>query len=153
MEALRLVADLLETEPDLQRALEGDERDLATRHAELVALLPNGTPEPIAGLLGTMLEQGDLGVLPGVVGHLKAMTVGGPGAQVAVIKTKLPVGSAERDAFGRALRTRYGDDLGLVFETDTDLLGGVTVRVGDQIIDGSVATKLSSLSETLLTPR
>lgn len=153
VEALRVVAERLEGDPALRSDLEEGDRDLASRHAEIVALLPSGSPDAAGRLLGTMLERGDLQGLPGVVGHLDAMATFGPAAQVAVVTTTLPVGPAERDAFGKSLRARYGEDIGLVFETDPGLLGGVTVRIGDQIIDGSVATKLSSLGESLLTPR
>ena len=153
MEALRAVADRLDSDPALRASLEGGDRDLASRHAEVVALLPTGSPDAAGRLLGTMLERGDLQALPGVIGHLEAMATGGPASQIAVITTTLPVGPAERETFGKALRARYGDDIGLVFETDPGILGGVTVRIGDQIIDGSVATKLSSLGESLLTPR
>ena len=151
--ALRAVSDRLEGDPALREDVAKPDRDLASRHADLVAVLPDGAPDAAGGVLGTMLERGDLAALPGVVGHLEAMAAGGPGARVAVVTTTLSLEPAAREAFATALRSRYGDGIGLVFETDADLLGGVTVRVGDQIIDGSVAAKLATLGDSLLTPR
>lgn len=35
-------------------------------------------------------------------------------------------------------------------ETDPSLLGGVTIKIGDRLIDGSVRTRLSELAQTLV---
>jgi F-type H+-transporting ATPase subunit delta len=39
------------------------------------------------------------------------------------------------------------------FDVETSLLGGVVVRVGDQVIDGSVKGKLDALAQTLAQSR
>jgi F-type H+-transporting ATPase subunit delta len=39
----------------------------------------------------------------------------------------------------------YGHDVYLNVVVDPDLIGGMTVRVGDELINGSVASKLADL--------
>lgn len=149
--ALRAVAERLDGDPALLAAAQDTDRDFAGRHAMVVALLPEGVPEAAASVLGTMMERGDLASLRAVVSNLDAMAAVGPGANVAVVTTPLPLEATERDSFAKALRAKYTSDIGVIFETDPEILGGVTVRVGDQIVDGSVSSKLSALSESLLT--
>jgi F-type H+-transporting ATPase subunit delta len=48
------------------------------------------------------------------------------------------------------LASRYGQDLSLQYKVDQAILGGLVVRVGDQVIDGSVASKLAALREQLV---
>ena len=47
------------------------------------------------------------------------------------------------------LAERFGADLEFQFEVDASLIGGVYLRVGDQVIDGSVAGKLAALRDRL----
>jgi F-type H+-transporting ATPase subunit delta len=150
--ALRAVADQLAAQPDTLAGLERAETPFAERQARLAQLLPQDAPTLAGNLLGAMLESGDLATLHAVVGHLAAMASGGPGARVAVVTTAIGLGPRERELLASKLREQHGEDLGFLFETDPAILGGVTVRVGDRVIDGSVAAKLSALSASLLTP-
>jgi len=45
------------------------------------------------------------------------------------------------------LKARYGDDVTSEFKVVPDLLGGMRVRVGSDIWDGSVKTRLDQLSQ------
>ena len=47
------------------------------------------------------------------------------------------------------LKARYGDDLTSDFKVVPDLLGGMRVRVGSDIWDGSVKTRLDRLSQAI----
>lgn len=51
------------------------------------------------------------------------------------------------------LEARFGQGLDLTFEVEPAVLGGVVVRVGDQMIDGSVKGKLDALAQTLASRR
>jgi F0F1-type ATP synthase delta subunit len=43
-----------------------------------------------------------------------------------------------------------GDDVSVSFKVDPDVLGGLIVRLGDLVIDGSVVGQLERLQESLL---
>lgn len=45
------------------------------------------------------------------------------------------------------LRGKYGDQLTIDFSTNADLLGGMRVRVGSDVWDGSVKNRLERLSD------
>jgi F-type H+-transporting ATPase subunit delta len=61
----------------------------------------------------------------------------------------VPLTEAEKEAMRAKLTQRFGSDLEIQFEVDASLLGGVYLRVGDQVIDGSVAGKLAALRDHL----
>ncbi|MGD2040487.1 MAG: F0F1 ATP synthase subunit delta [Anaerolineae bacterium] len=44
---------------------------------------------------------------------------------------------------------RFGTDLEFQYEVDKSLIGGIHLRVGDRVIDGSVAGKLAALRDEL----
>ncbi len=52
-----------------------------------------------------------------------------------------------RDQLRRDLQKKYGDDLTLDFFINPDLIGGLRVKVGSHVWDGSVRAKLQALRE------
>jgi F-type H+-transporting ATPase subunit delta len=50
---------------------------------------------------------------------------------------------AQRERLTRILSQGYGKQIRLNVELDPELIGGMTIRIGDDIIDGSLAGKLA----------
>lgn len=74
------------------------------------------------------------------------------GAEMAVVKSAIPLTEEERKAMRQKLESRFGDRLTFRWQVDPTILGGVFIRVGDKVIDGSVAGKLAALKRSL-TPK
>jgi F-type H+-transporting ATPase subunit b len=72
--------------------------------------------------------------------------------QRAVVTTAVPLDEAEKQRYQAALKAQLGADAEADFAIDPSILGGVIVRVGDQVIDDSVAAKLEGM-RTHLSPR
>ncbi len=70
--------------------------------------------------------------------------------RVVRVKSAVPLTETEKEAFRTKLAQKYGEGLVLRFEVDEALIGGVVVRVGDQVIDASIASKLAALKQELL---
>jgi len=62
-----------------------------------------------------------------------------------------PVGLSEQEKKGltASLNTRYGGNLIFDFQQNTALIGGLRIRVGSDVLDGSVRARLDALEETL----
>jgi F-type H+-transporting ATPase subunit delta len=65
------------------------------------------------------------------------------------VTSAVPLTEAERAALRAKLVDRFGTELEFQFEVDPELIGGVRLRVGDQVIDGSVAGRLAALRDRL----
>jgi ATP synthase F1 delta subunit len=65
------------------------------------------------------------------------------------VTSAVPLTSAEEDALRAKLLDRFGPDLEFQFDVDTSLIGGIYLRVGDQVVDGSIAGKLAALRDRL----
>ena len=49
-----------------------------------------------------------------------------------------------------AIKNKFGDISETTFSVDQEILGGIKVRIGNKIIDGSISTKLKRIKESLL---
>ena len=67
----------------------------------------------------------------------------------ATIETASEVDSAIRSEVAANLKSKYGDDLATDFHVDPQLLGGMRIRVGSDVWDGSVRHRLERLQQEL----
>ncbi len=67
----------------------------------------------------------------------------------ATIETASEVDPAIRSEIMTNLKTKYGNDLATEFQVDPALLGGMRVRVGSDVWDGSVRNRLQRLQHEL----
>lgn len=68
----------------------------------------------------------------------------------AEILTALPIGDAEQKSIAAMLKKRLNREVTLTVKIDKSLIGGVIVRAGDLVIDGSVSGKLDKLRLALV---
>ncbi len=67
----------------------------------------------------------------------------------AVIESASPLNRSVGDQVVNNLKSRYGDDLDVEFRTNPELLGGMRVKIGDDVWDGSVRNRLRQLQEQI----
>lgn len=67
----------------------------------------------------------------------------------AVIESVAPLNGSMGERVVANLRTRYGDDLTTEFRTNPELLGGLRIKIGDDVWDGSIRHRLNQLQEKM----
>ena len=67
----------------------------------------------------------------------------------ATIETASEVDPAIHSEIVSNLKSKYGDDLATEFHVDPQLLGGMRIRVGNDVWDGSVRNRLERLQHEL----
>ena len=65
----------------------------------------------------------------------------------AVIESATPLNRSLGDQIVNALRARYGDDVTTEFRTNPELLGGLRIKIGNNVLDGSVRNRINRLQE------
>jgi F-type H+-transporting ATPase subunit b len=71
------------------------------------------------------------------------------GAMTAHVTTALPLSAGEQEKVAGSLAKHLGERPALEFKVDPGILGGLVIQIGDRVIDGSVAGKLTALQEQL----
>jgi F-type H+-transporting ATPase subunit delta len=61
---------------------------------------------------------------------------------VAQVTAAVPLTEAQRDRLAAALAQMYGHEVHLNIEIDPEVIGGIRVELGDEVIDGSIVSRL-----------
>ena len=123
----------------------GDER--AARDA-VERALPEA-PEDVRKFAYTLASKGQLELLPEILTSLRRLAEGGAAVETALVTSTTELSATNRGKLTGIIRRRFGRQLEVRFKTDPELLGGVIVRVGDRVIDGSISTRLGKLANAL----
>ena len=162
--ALYSVADDSRTVDRQRRALEraasllGDRRavavlenprvDPAERQRFALSVLDDATPE-VRNLVLLLLERGRVAVLPKVLEEYDRITDAASGRVRAEVVTAIPVDSGLEKTITTTLSERLGGEVQTTVRQDPAILGGLVIRIGDRVIDGSVRTRLEQLQSSL----
>ena len=68
---------------------------------------------------------------------------------IARVTSAINLSQAQLERLGRALNAVYGRELKLDVSVDPAVLGGLRVQVGDEVIDGTVETRMSDLARAI----
>ena len=68
-----------------------------------------------------------------------------------IVKTTIPLEEYEYNSLVEKLEKKYNKDIILKKIIDPEILGGIYVRIGNDIIDGTVKTRLEDLKKLMLT--
>jgi F-type H+-transporting ATPase subunit delta len=106
--------------------------------------------EPFVNFLQVLNQHGRLDLLrPIALRYRRLLDEKHDRVRVHVISA-VPLDNEQRDKLRTRVRTVFQKEPVLVEDVDADLLGGVTVRVGDWMFDGSLKNQLNRLKNQML---
>ncbi len=146
---LNKVAAAVAGDGALAALLNNPNREAAEKLAALDAVLPADLPAEAANFVRLLVQEGDFALLPQVSAAIAQTGKGRGGPTKADILSAVELTPEEQQALRAKLTQENGDGLVFTFVVDPALMGGLRVRVGDKLIDTSVASRLASLRESL----
>lgn len=136
---------------ELRQTLENPVFKGSQKRAILDALLPRVAPSPaLRNLALLLLERNRIVFLPGIARAYRGLVDERLGRVRASVTSAQPLDPATLASVQKALERRTGKHVLLTSDVDPGLIGGIVARVGDLVLDGSLRTRLSSLSNRIL---
>ena len=105
--------------------------------------------KPITNLLLAVIENGRLSVMPEIAAQFQLLVNRHAGSSDALIHSAFPLGAAQLSDLVATLEKRFGRKLNATVEVHPELIGGVRVVVGDEVLDTSVKARLEQMKVAL----
>jgi F-type H+-transporting ATPase subunit delta len=104
----------------------------------------------VSNLMRAVVENGRLAALPEIAAQFNALVKSRSGTSDATIESAFPIDGAQLPPVVSALEKRFGRKLNATVVVAPELIGGVRVTVGHQVLDTSVRARLEKMRSALV---
>ncbi len=118
--------------------------DAKSGAAEAILAKANLSPT-VANFVKVVARNGRLFALPAIITQFQELAAGERGEVSADVTSAAPLSDAQRSSLAATLKSRIGKTVTLAEHVDPSLIGGLVVKVGSQMIDSSLKTKLTAI--------
>ncbi|MEO1100867.1 MAG: F0F1 ATP synthase subunit delta [Pseudomonadota bacterium] len=123
------------------------------REEKTKALVEVATEAGVSDLLrkffGAMASNGRARDIPAAQNAFDALYAKQRGVKRAMARTAKPMSDSQRDRIRGILAKAVGGDVDLSEEVDPNLIGGIQLRIGSQLVDASISTKLDRMNTAM----
>ena len=104
----------------------------------------------MTGFLILLVQKDRYSEIDGILAYFVSKVKEYKGIGVATVTSATELKAAQKEEVRKALlRTTGYKSMEIEFKTDAQLIGGMIIRIGDRVVDGSVSTKLAGLKKEL----
>ena len=115
----------------------------------LVLNLTDGLEPETRNLVRLLVERGRSGILPAVLERYRALADAASGVTRVEVTAAVPLDGALEKDIRDTLAQRLGGSIHTTVRQDPSIIGGLIIRIGDRVIDGSLRTRLQQLRAAL----
>ncbi len=148
---LEEVLELARANPAFSEFLSSPALPAAKRAKSLVRIFKGRISDHTAHFLLVLNDKGRLGHLPAIAAAFDALVQAHFGRVEVDVYTAEPIRAEELRTIKDRFQKAIGKEAIVHPYTDGSMLGGVKIRIGDRLIDGSLATQLRRMREQLNT--
>ena len=131
---------------DFRRFLRSPVINAEAKSGAIDAILAKANVNATVGnLIKVVARNGRLFALPAIIKAFQALAAKERGEISADVTSAAPLSSAQVKSLADTLKAKIGKTVTLTEHVDPSLIGGLVVKVGSQMIDSSLKTKLSAM--------
>jgi F-type H+-transporting ATPase subunit delta len=138
-------------QPDLRQFADNPKVESHTVYDVITGALKGVSLAPqVQNLLRTVIENGRLNVLPEIAAQYRALVNEQTGISDATVFSAFPINGTQLTDVVSSLEKRFGRKLNAIVEVEPELIGGIRVVVGDEVLDTSVRARLEQMKVALI---
>lgn len=148
---LGLVADMYSRHEELKNFLMNPANDIDARKDLLSSVFKGKIQDEVLSFLFLLLDKGRIKFLQGIYDEFVRLAEEKQNILSISIMTAAPLEDGKADSIAEKFRKLYNaSSVRASVIIDKSLVGGVRVRIGDKLMDGSIKGRLKELQEILL---
>jgi F-type H+-transporting ATPase subunit delta len=140
---------IVDANPSLRDALSDPARSVDDKAALLDSLL-DGKAQPATVTLAKQSLAGSYRTVTGALDEYRRVAAETQGQVVATARVARPLSSADEQRLAGLLSSQYDTTVHLNVVVDPEVLGGLRVEIGDEVIDGTIASRLDDARRRLV---
>ncbi len=140
-----VVDECLTRHPMLEQALASPRISQEQKENMLDRIFSGRIDSRLLNFLKILCRRGRISSLRAIQMTATVMREEQLGKQRITVTSAQPLSDEQRTQIANRLRDAYGIDAILIEKIDAALLGGIILRIGDQVLDGSVQGKMKSI--------
>ena len=147
-DVLALLTDVVNNE-EMRDVLQMPQMGAAAKGGLLIDICSDKLSDSNRNFVKLLAENGRLSLMTEIFTLYEELRAEAESKIEASVRSAYPLTDIQIKAMTEALKKKLGCDVTLVTEIDTTLIGGVVIKAGDLVIDGSAQARLDSLAYTL----
>jgi len=149
-EALKAVAGLFKTNPEVEDALTNPLYPLDVRDKAMAAIVKSMEADTIMGnFLHLLVEKKRATILPEIAEEFQIMVDDVKNISHGSVVTAVELDTGLQNKIQATLEKITGKKVELTASVDPSIIGGMIAKVGDLVLDGSIRTQLASLKGSI----
>ncbi|MEO8297372.1 MAG: F0F1 ATP synthase subunit delta [Burkholderiales bacterium] len=136
-------------QPDLRQFADSPKISAAQVYDVLVGVAGTALSDGVQNFLRTVIENGRLAALPEIAAQFQALANASTGVADAKIYSAFPIEPTQLADVVASLEQRFSRKLAASVEVEPELIGGIRVVVGDEVLDTSVKARLERMRVAL----
>jgi F-type H+-transporting ATPase subunit delta len=146
---LREISELVSQNPELEKFLQHPVIQAGDKHAVLKKLFRE-VPKEILHFLLLLVDKKRENYLSDISREYQRLVHEMQRKIVTEVVTAVPLTVKNKNLLKKELEAYLEQSVEMNCETDASILGGVRIKIGDRMIDGSLKTKLAGLAQSLI---
>lgn len=145
-QGLDAILRLTSESADFSRFLKSPVINTEQKSAAIAQVLAkSGADATVTNFVKVVARNGRLFALPAIIAAFKAKAAEARGEVTADVTSATPLSAAQVASLSATLKAKIGKSVTLNQHVDPSLIGGLVVKVGSQMIDSSLKTKLTAM--------
>ncbi|WP_145083413.1 ATP synthase F1 subunit delta [Aureliella helgolandensis] len=144
-----VVKECLDTHPNLEQALSSPRITQEQKESMLDRIFNGRINGTLLNFIKILCRRGRIDSLRAIQVTSKLLREEQLGKTRVSVTSAQPLNDDQRHQIAERLRQAYGREAVLVESVDAGLMGGIVLKIGDQVLDGSASGKLDSLKSAV----
>lgn len=147
---LKQINDLIKTNNDLNQVISNPKISTTKKKEVFTSIFKDKIDLELFSFIIILIEKKRIDELTGIILQIETVDLDNHNQVIAKVKTVIPLNDNERTSLIDKLQTKYNKSIILEEVIDKSIIGGVYVRVGDDVIDGTIKNKIEEMKKLML---
>ena len=150
LQDLREICELIENNHDFSEVIKHPQINTRRKKQTFINIFKGKIDEELLSFLLILIEKDRILFLKEKLAQMEDIHLERKDTVRGIIKTAVPLLPKEIDALKQKFESKYSKHIIFKTKVDKSVLGGVYVRIGNDVIDGTVQSKINEMKELLL---